>query len=73
MYLVLKDEYEFWDIYVHCSDQAKEVMEKISKEGKEDDFMEYIENYGVEYLSSVCDILHHEWQEVYKALGIKEE
>lgn len=71
--MVLKKDFSAYDISKECSEQAQENLKIICDNGKYEDFEQLMTDYEVETIDEVADILHHEWQDIFKALDIEEE
>lgn len=72
-FIKLTKLYDCNDIMQECTKQAQEVLQTIIDNNKEDEFINYLIDMNYEDVDDVADLLHHDWQEVYKALEIEED
>lgn len=72
--MVIKVDYDFNDLMNNCWSGAEETLKVIEENGKEDAFMEFLEEFFDEpTLTEVNDFLRFEDDYIYSVLGIKEE
>lgn len=72
MLKIIKQCCDFDDLYKGSWGQAEEVLDEIRKEGKEDDLMDFLEDYypdGVDEID-LNDLLAYDWEWVYKNIGM---
>lgn len=75
MYIEIRDELDFNDLYNAVWGQACEIMETIEKNDKEDELMNLIlESFSdVPTLTEINDFLAYEWEFIFKELCINED
>ena len=72
--MYIKVDYDFNDLMDNCWSGAEETLKVIEENGKEDAFMEFLEeSFDESTLTEVNDFLRFEDDYIYDVLGIKEE
>lgn len=72
--MYIKVDYDFNDLKDNCWYGAQETLKVIEENGKEDAFMEFLEEcYDDSTLTEVNDLLRFEDDYIYSVLGIKEK
>lgn len=76
--MVVKEELGFWDLQNRCWSGAIDTLKRIEKEGLEDEFMSWLEDYycGCDFIPTMTelnDLLWFEDEFIFEALGIAEE
>ena len=70
--ITLTKLYDIDDIEKECSEQAKENLQIIKDNKKEKDFFNYLIDYEYSSIDDVTDLLHHDCEELFEALEIKD-
>lgn len=68
----------FNELYETSWGQAKRILDEIAEAGKEEELMDYLEEYGSDPenaidRTSLNDLLAYDWEIVFEALGINED
>lgn len=68
----------FNELYKSSWGQAVSILDEISEAGKEEELMDYLEEYGYDEQNAIGrtelnDLLAYEWEMVFEALGISED
>ena len=72
--MIIKEDYSFTDLQNACWSGAEETLKVIEENGKEDAFMDLLEQEFYEpTLTEVNDFLRFDDDYIYDILGIKEE
>lgn len=76
--MVIKDELGFWDLQHRCWSGAIDTLKRIKKEGLEDEFMNWLEDYYCDCyytptMTELNDLLWFEDEYIFEELGIVEE
>lgn len=70
--MYIKVDYDFNDLMDKCWGGAEETLKVIEENGKEDAFMELLEeSFDESTLTEVNDFLRFEYDYIYSVLGIK--
>ena len=70
--MIIKEDYSFTDLQNACWSGAEETLKVIEENGKEDAFMEFLEeSFDESTLTEVNDFLRFEDDYIYDVLGIK--
>lgn len=70
--MYIKVDYDFNDLMDNCWSGAEETLKVIEENGKEDAFMELLEeSFDESTLTEVNDFLRFEYDYIYSVLGIK--
>lgn len=75
MLKIIRQCCDFEDLYNDSWGQAEDILDEIRKEGKEDDLMDFLEDYypdGVDEIE-LNDLLSYDWEWVYSQIGMKPE
>lgn len=72
--MIIKEDYSFTDLQNACWSGAEETLKVIEENGKEDAFMEFLEEiFDEPTLTEVNDFLRFDDDYIYDVLGIEEE
>lgn len=73
--MTIKKDYGFYDLKDEVWQGAVDTLDKIENEGKQDEFMEFLESYFVDVptITEVNDLLWFENDFVFESLGMEVE
>lgn len=67
----------FYELYDSSWGQAKQILDEIKEAGKEEELMDYLEEFGYDEQNAIDrtelnDMLAYDWEPIFEALGINE-
>lgn len=73
--MTIKKDYGFYDLKDEVWQGAVDTLDRIENEGKQDELMEFLENYFVDVptITEVNDLLWFESDYIFESLGMEVE
>lgn len=73
--MTIKKDYGFYDLKDEVWQGAVDTLDRIENEGKQDELMEFLENYFVDVptMTEVNDLLWFESDYIFESLGMEVE
>lgn len=73
--MTIKKDYGFYDLKDEVWQGAVDTLDRIEKEGKQDELMEFLESYFVDIptITEVNDLLWFESDYIFESLGMEVE
>lgn len=72
----IKKDYDVYQLYCEAWSGAEDILDKIMREDKEDEFMDLFEQIFYDRIPSLTEIndwLRFEWEDIFDYLGIEGE